>query len=151
MTPRPRQEELTLLLSIVAHVTRETVEDQLADVGLGVREHVVLNVIGAGAPTQLAIAAGAGLDKSTLLPVLDRLESQELIERRPDRSDRRVRVVTLTPAGRRALAQASRRVRSIERDLLADLDPHEQAQLRSFLGRIVNGRMSTLSVSGSCL
>ena len=151
MAPRPLQDDLTLVLSIVAHVSRETLEHHLAEMRLGVREHVVLNVIEAGAPTQLAIATRAGLDKSTLLPVLDRLESQQLIERRPDPSDRRARVITLTPAGRRALDKSSRRVTSIESDLLTDLDPEEQAQFRSFLRRIVEGRMSTLSVPGSCL
>ncbi|MEV8632974.1 MarR family transcriptional regulator [Streptosporangium sp. NPDC051023] len=151
MSSRPPHENLSLLLSIVAHVTRETQEQRLAELGLGVREHVVLNVIDAGVPTQLAIAAKAGLDKSTLIPVLDRLEGKRLIERHPDPKDRRARVVTMTDAGHRALADSFHTVTATEDDLLADLTPAEQTQFRGFLRRIVEGRMSSTSVPGSCL
>lgn len=148
---RPLRDDLTLLLSVVAHVTRQTQEQRLAALGLGVRDHVVLSAVAAGAPTQLAIAAMAGLDKSTLIPVLDRLEADQLLQRHPDPSDRRVRLVTLTPAGRRALEKSVSTVMATEDDLLADLSLEEQTQLRGLLQRVAQGRMSTMSVPGSCL
>ncbi|MEV4189036.1 MarR family transcriptional regulator [Streptosporangium canum] len=151
MPARPLREDLIRLLAIAAHVSTETLEQQLAPLGLGVRQRVVLNAIVEGAPTQLAIAHKAGLDKSTLIPVLDQLERQELIERRPDPVDRRARVVTMTDAGRRALTGSTRTVTETEDDLLSDLSPAEREQFRALLQRITEGRMAKLSVSGSCL
>ncbi|WP_131737450.1 MarR family winged helix-turn-helix transcriptional regulator [Actinomadura roseirufa] len=151
MPERPLRENLVLLLSIVAHVSKQTQQQALERLGLGVREHVVLAAISEGAPTQLAIARKAGLDKSTLIPVLDHLERHELIEKHPDPHDRRARIVTVTAAGHRALATSARTVGQIEDDLLSDLTPPEQEQLRTLLQRIVEGRMAQPSVPGSCL
>ncbi|WP_433348466.1 MarR family winged helix-turn-helix transcriptional regulator [Microtetraspora malaysiensis] len=151
MPDRPLRENLVLLLSVVAHVSKQTQQQALEKQKLGVREHVVLTAIAEGAPTQLAIAQKAGLDKSTLTPVLDQLERQTLIKRHPDPHDRRARIVTMTDTGRRALANSTRIVTEVETDLLDDLTPTEQAQLRTLLQRVVEGRMSHLSVPGSCL
>ncbi|MGI5491061.1 MarR family winged helix-turn-helix transcriptional regulator [Microtetraspora malaysiensis] len=151
MPDRPLRENLVLLLSVVAHVSKQTQQQALEKQKLGVREHVVLTAIAEGAPTQLAIAQKAGLDKSTLTPVLDQLERQTLIKRHPDPNDRRARIVTMTDTGRRALANSTRIVTEVETDLLDDLTPTEQAQLRTLLQRVVEGRMSHLSVPGSCL
>ncbi|MFD0900147.1 MarR family winged helix-turn-helix transcriptional regulator [Actinomadura sediminis] len=151
MAVRPLRDDLVRLLAVAAHVSKETVDENLARMDLSVREHVVLTAIAEGAPTQLAIAHRSGLDKSTLIPVLDRLERRELIERRPDPADRRARVVTMTDAGRHALASSTRTVTGIETELLADLTPAERTQFRELLQRITEGHMSNLSVPGSCL
>ncbi len=148
---RPLREDFTLVMSVAAHVTRQTQEQQLATLGLGVRDHMVLSAVAAGAPTQLAIAGMAGLDKSTLIPVLDRLEGDQLLQRHPDPTDRRARLVTLTPKGRRTLEKSQRTVTATEDDLLTDLTPREREVLRGLLQRVVEGRMSTVSVPGSCL
>lgn len=151
MADRPLRENLALLLSIAAHVSKEIQHQHLTELGLGVREHVVLNAIAEGAPSQLAIADKSGLDKSTLLPVLDHLERQELIERHPDPRDRRARIVTMTAAGRRALKRSTKVVTEVEDELLVDLTSAERAQLRTLLRRVVEGHFANLSVPGSCL
>ncbi|MFF4778933.1 MarR family winged helix-turn-helix transcriptional regulator [Microtetraspora fusca] len=151
MKVRPLRENLISLLAITAHVSKQIQEQHLAELGLSVRGHAVLTAIAEGAPTQLAIAHKAGLDKSTLIPVLDHLEQQKLIERHPAPDDRRARIVTITDAGRRALTRSCRTVIKVEDDLLADLTPAEQEQFRTLLQRIVEGRMADLTVPGSCL
>ncbi|MCF2529115.1 MarR family winged helix-turn-helix transcriptional regulator [Yinghuangia soli] len=146
------REHLALLLSVAGHVVKQTEEQRLGEaVDLTVREQVALTAIAEGAPTQLAIAQKAGLDKSTLIPVLDQLERKKLVERRPDPADRRARVVTMTPAGRRVLTRSAPVVAAVEEDLLADLTPDEREQLRGLLQRVVEGRMTRVSVPGSCL
>jgi DNA-binding MarR family transcriptional regulator len=50
--------------------------------------------------TQAALAEAIGADKSRIIPVLDELEAQGLIRRRPDPDDRRVRVLEITDKGR---------------------------------------------------
>src|SRR3954452_18725289 len=57
----------------------------------------------AGAPVrgQVVLAGDLGLDKTRLIPVLDDLQERGLIRREPDPDDRRARILSLTPAGRR--------------------------------------------------
>ena len=50
---------------------------------------------------QSALAEAVGADKSRLIGVLDELQDQGLIHRRPDPTDRRAHLLTITAAGRR--------------------------------------------------
>ncbi|MBO9647697.1 MAG: MarR family transcriptional regulator [Variovorax sp.] len=83
--------------------------------------------------SQSQLAAAAGLDGSSLVRLLDILVDQELVERRPHPSDRRVKLLHLTQAGRRALASIRKRLAAIEDELLADIDDEEAGiLLRAF-------------------
>ena len=79
--------------------------------------------------SQSQLAASVGLDGSSLVRLLDILVEQALIERRPDASDRRVKLVHLTPAGRRAVTAIRKRLVAIEDELLADLSDEEARTL----------------------
>jgi DNA-binding MarR family transcriptional regulator len=59
--------------------------------------------------TQAALAEAIGADKTRIIPVLDELQEQGYIERRPDPDDRRVRLLAVTESGRavRDAAQAA--------------------------------------------
>ena len=50
--------------------------------------------------TQAALAEAIGADKTRIIPILDELQAQGFIERRPDPDDRRVRLLAATDAGR---------------------------------------------------
>jgi DNA-binding MarR family transcriptional regulator len=71
--------------------------------------------------TQAALAAGIGADKTRLIPVLDDLQRRGLLVREPDPADRRVRLLSLTPAGRRLQRAVQADIRVAEEHLLADL------------------------------
>lgn len=73
------------------------------------------------ASTQTQLAATVGRDKTRLITILDRLEASGLLQRRPDRNDRRNRIVTLTDAGRTLLAECRRDIRAMEVGLLSAL------------------------------
>src|ERR1051326_3122103 len=49
--------------------------------------------------TQAALAQAINADKSRIIGVLDELQERGLISRRPDTSDRRVHLLSLTAAG----------------------------------------------------
>ena len=55
--------------------------------------------------TQLEIATQLGIDKSTLVPLLRRLERDGLIVRTTSERDRRVRIPQATPAGVKVVKQ----------------------------------------------
>ncbi|WP_328475232.1 MarR family winged helix-turn-helix transcriptional regulator [Actinoplanes sp. NBC_00393] len=72
--------------------------------------------------SQLALAGAVPVDKTKLVAIPDELESAGLVRRRPDPQDRRARLVETTPAGQAALTAASTEIRTLEAELLTDLD-----------------------------
>jgi DNA-binding MarR family transcriptional regulator len=77
--------------------------------------------------TQAALAAGIGADKTRLIPVLDELQRREFLVREADPGDRRVRLLSLTPAGRRLQRAVQADIRAAEEDLLAGLADEDRA------------------------
>ena len=77
--------------------------------------------------TQAALARSIGADKTRLIAVLDDLQRGGLIEREPDPADRRVRLLSLTDAGRRAHAAIRVDLRTEENRLLDRLPAADRA------------------------
>ncbi|MFJ7412641.1 MarR family winged helix-turn-helix transcriptional regulator [Streptomyces sp. NPDC098077] len=70
--------------------------------GLSMWGYVVLSALGEEPlRTQAALATAINADKTRIITVLDDLESRDLLVRRPDPEDRRARLLSLTPEGRR--------------------------------------------------
>jgi MarR family transcriptional regulator, transcriptional regulator for hemolysin len=77
--------------------------------------------------TQAALARAIGADKTRLIGVLDALQQRGLIEREPDPADRRVHLLSLTDAGRRAHADIRAEIRVEENRLLSRLPAADRA------------------------
>src|SRR6476620_3629342 len=74
----------------------------LEPLGITGRELAVLVARDAHEPLSQQEAAGRlGVDRTTMVDLVDSLERKELVERRPDPSDRRRTIVQLTPRGKR--------------------------------------------------
>lgn len=80
--------------------------------------------------TQAALAAAIGADKTRMIPVLDDLQRRGLIEREPDPSDRRVRLLGLTEQGVRVQRTIQAEIRVGEAELMTGLS---DADRRVFL------------------
>ena len=90
--------------------------------------YVVLSSLREGPTrTQAALAAAINADKTRLIPVLDDLQRRGLIERAPDPADRRVRLLSLTAAGRNRQRAVQAEIRASEDVLLAGLPEDERA------------------------
>jgi DNA-binding MarR family transcriptional regulator len=76
---------------------------------------------------QAALAAAIGADKTRLIPVLDDLQRRALITRDPDPTDRRVRLLSLTPAGRELYEAVRSDIRAAEELLLAEVGEGDRA------------------------
>lgn len=82
--------------------------------------------------TQAALAESIGADKTRIIRVLDDLQRRGLIERSPDPADRRVRLLSITPEGRRLRDAAQAGIRRMEERVLARLpDGDREAFLRA--------------------
>ncbi|GAA4623387.1 MarR family winged helix-turn-helix transcriptional regulator [Cellulomonas oligotrophica] len=115
---------------------RDAVGSALADVPQGPRGYHVLRAVAHGAPpTQGALAASLGIDRTVMTYLVDRLVGCDLVERQPDPADRRARRVVATAAGREVLDDLEQRIRAAEEQVLAGLDPDERRVLRRLLAR----------------
>lgn len=117
-----------------------TAQAAVAAVPGGPRGYQVLVAITTEEPSsQLALAHRLGIDKTAMTYIVDALEGGGLVERRPHPTDRRVRQVHATEAGRSLLADARVALRDVERALMRDLSDDEQTQLRHLLARVALG------------
>jgi DNA-binding MarR family transcriptional regulator len=76
--------------------------------------------------TQAALAQAINADKSRIIGVLDELQERGLIRRQPDDADRRVHLLSLTPAGDRLRRSVEAGIRRREEEVLAVLAPGER-------------------------
>lgn len=105
----------------------------LAEHGISMWGYVVLNALDGGpARTQAALAQAIGADKTRIIGTLDELQRTGLISREPDPTDRRVRLLAITEAGRRVRTAAQVAIQANEERVLARLSPGDrQAFLRA--------------------
>lgn len=85
--------------------------------------------------TQSAIAEAAGLDRSSLVPILNKFEKEGLILREPVKGDKRAYAVRLTKKGEKELAALDDKVREIETKVVAGLGEEDHRKLIDLLKR----------------
>lgn len=132
----PFAESAGFLLHRLGVGVDRVVERTLEPLGLRARELRVLAFVGAGPASQAELVALSGLDRTTMVAVVDRLEELGLVERRADPSDRRKRAVALTAPGASRLAEAARRLGEAEAEFFAPLTPRQQSELHALLGKL---------------
>ncbi|MGJ5852498.1 MarR family winged helix-turn-helix transcriptional regulator [Streptomyces stelliscabiei] len=87
-------------------------------------------------PPQLELAGQVGLDRTVMTYLLDDLEGQGLLSRRPNPRDRRARHVILSDEGRSQLQHMRTDVAAAEARLLVELSEEQRAQFRDLLTRV---------------
>jgi len=85
--------------------------------------------------TQSRLARAVGLDRSTMVAVLDQLEERDLVERRQG-EDRRTNGLWLTKDGKALLAKMKRRVAAHEARVAGRLTPDEWVTLKRLLHKV---------------
>ena len=81
--------------------------------------------------------ARLGVDRTTMVDLVDVLEQKNFAERRPDPTDRRRNIVQLTEQGRHSLHEGTAAALAAEQRFLATLEPAEAAQFTARLQRLV--------------
>jgi MarR family transcriptional regulator, lower aerobic nicotinate degradation pathway regulator len=115
------------------------IAEALESIGLTPPLFGVLNFLGAreGA-IQQEIGSAMAIDPSTMVSLIDELESVGLARRRPHPADRRAREVVITPKGRRVLERARGLATEVEDDVLRGLTGAERRQLLTLLRRALS-------------
>jgi MarR family transcriptional regulator, organic hydroperoxide resistance regulator len=143
--------DLTWLLHRCAQRLRTALDGVTRSHGLvGLRDWIVLSALHAEpGRTQLAVGHALGLDKTTLMSVLDRLEREGLVVRTLDPADRRARIPALTDAGREVQARVTQARDCTQAALLQGFSDDEQQVLRELLTRLAD--CSADPAVGSCI
>jgi DNA-binding MarR family transcriptional regulator len=130
---------LGFLMSHLADVLRERTTKALTDFGLGPREYGVLWRLEVHGPlSQRELGDLHQIDRTTVVALVDRLESMGLVVRQLDPEDRRRHALVLTDVGRARLSESSVVVERVESEFLATLEPRQRQQLKATLGAILD-------------
>ncbi|MBX9943962.1 MAG: MarR family transcriptional regulator [Reyranella sp.] len=92
--------------------------------------------------SQTALARALGIDRSTLVPILDRLQARGLLVRRRSPSDGRMHALALTSSGGEALARFTGLVKTHERRIGSRLSAAETRTLIGLLEKVRLGARS---------
>jgi DNA-binding MarR family transcriptional regulator len=111
--------------------------EAMAEFGVTPGQFGVLALIDANPGlTQTELGHAIGVDRSTVVAVLDRLEERGLVARVPSPRDRRSHVLELGKQGKGAFAEILRRHDAFERRLARRLTREERRTLVALLRRV---------------
>lgn len=106
-------------------------------VELGGQGFTALAVVAVQGPLRVSdVALDLGVDLSVASRQLAALAADGYVERRPDANDRRAQLVEITPAGRRALTDAHRRMVAAFDEVLSGWSDAEVDALRAGIDRL---------------
>ena len=130
-------ERLSFLLKHAFALLDQATERELARLSVTGREFAVLTLVDAEGPaSQQKLARRLGVDRTTMVALIDALEEKRLVSRRRDPSDRRAYIVEATPAGHKTLQEALKTVKLAEQQALASLTATESAAFKHTLQRL---------------
>src|ERR1700683_987924 len=125
------------LLSRVGPAVRAGFKNVLAGRGSRPQQYLILLILDArGGASQQELCTAARIDSGNMVELLDGLEALRYAQRARDPHDRRRYVVTITPAGRSALADLRRAVDEYNERILSPLSGREQRQLAATLRQL---------------
>jgi DNA-binding MarR family transcriptional regulator len=139
-TPEPHitaERELCGLVNGLAHQISEHVRERAVKLGLTAAQATALREL-TGPMTMSELAERMSCEPSNATFIIDKLEKQQLIERRPHPTDRRARQLVLTPKGS---ALRDQLLELLTQDSpLAGLSPQEQGLLHDLLQQAITRR-----------
>jgi DNA-binding MarR family transcriptional regulator len=139
--PAALMERLSFLLKRSSSLVEQAIETGLTRLDINGREFGVLTLIETEGPaSQQRLADRIGVDRTTMVALIDALEEKRLVHRRRDPSDRRAYQLEATAAGRKTLHDALKAVELGEQQALASLTNTESATLKQALQRLAQAQ-----------
>jgi len=140
--------EITWLLHRAAQRMHAVTGDVTGTFGLTLRDYIVLSALDkTPGLTQGELGKTLGLDKTTLMSQLDRLEHRALLVRHHDPRDRRLRIPVITDDGEALRTKVADACAAAEDSVLAGFGPDHVQLLRHMLFTIIGD----VEDRGSCL
>ena len=135
--PAEIRDRLGYVLHMAFRVADRAALKALAPFGLTVRHFGVLTFLRTRGPqSQRTIGEAMGVDRTTMVSLIDDLERAGHVERVRNAADRRAYAIELTPAGRRLQRRAFAALGEADREVFAPLDEDERRTLHRLLARV---------------
>jgi DNA-binding MarR family transcriptional regulator len=134
---RELDQRIPFLLSQLGTYVSDDFKRRLAPLDVHPRTNAVLVALaGADGQSQRQLSARLGLHRNVMVSLIDTLEQQGFVERRPHPEDRRAFAVTLTDKARELLPALEEQSHAMEDAVTAALTPDERAALLDMLQRV---------------
>lgn len=143
---RSGPDTLGFLVGDVSRSFRRRFEAALASAGLEVtvgESRTLFHAARQDGMRQAALAERMGIEPMTLVNFLDRLERRGFVTREPDLSDRRAKIVRVTPAAQPLLERLEVIARAVRRQAAAGLSERDM----EIVGRALERMRDNLSAS----
>jgi MarR family transcriptional regulator for hemolysin len=133
--PESAAERFSAALHTSSRLWRLALDKRLKHLGIGQSGWVTIAMIAKSAEpmSQRALADLVGVEGPSMVSMLDRLERDGFVTRAPSPTDRRVKLVHLTDAGRTVYAEVMKEATAVRADLLAGVDPAALAAATTLL------------------
>lgn len=149
VVPQCLQQSAGYLLNYNARIIRERLEVTLSPMQLSLRELGIMRILDSEGPLlQSELGKRQGIDRTSVVQLVDQLERREFVQRRQNRDDRRSKFLFLTPRGRKTLSQALRLVEKEQKAFLAPLSSAEWEHLRNSLLKLLAAHLSAETENG---
>ncbi|MDV3127145.1 MarR family transcriptional regulator [Mycobacterium sp. 21AC1] len=133
-------QRVPFLLSQLGVYLADDFVQRLRPHGVGPRTYAVLMALHAeDGQSQRQLSERLGIHRNAMVTVVDKLEGQGLVVRKPNPSDRRAFAVTLTPQARELLPALDAHGRAQDEQITAVLTVAERASLLDLLQRVSAG------------
>src|SRR2546423_10932120 len=142
-----------MLLYRAHGLARAKANEAARPTGIELQHAGVLSVVrGGGVRSQRELGAALGVDKSTLVRIVDDLERRNLVRRQRSPHDRRAYEIVITEEGERRLEEAGELFSEAMTGLLEVFAAEERRRLLELLKRfVVQDQMSNHSRTSPCL
>ncbi|GAA4127955.1 MarR family transcriptional regulator [Actinomadura keratinilytica] len=136
-SPAADQVGLGMLLAEAHNRSRARINEALRPLGIDVRGLTVLLALPLYGPvSQRDLIARIGIDKSTMVRIIDELEDKGLVSRRRAPQDRRAYQIVLTGRGEQTLDKARRIAERTGEEIFGRLTGDERRHLVDLLRRL---------------
>jgi len=135
----PQEFNFSRLLHLTAHAWRQAIGRRMKDNGLSMSSWMAVATI-ASQPTPISqkeLAQALGLEDASVVPLIDRLVKQQLVERIQPEEDRRKRLLLVTAEGEKLYRRLKIEADALRNELLSTIDSEELAVTQRVLQQLL--------------
>ena len=131
-------DSLSYCLVKSGQIIRSCIDELLEDYNL-LAPHlsILILLINVGEINQLSLGEMMGIDKATMVKLIDALESQGLVERIIDQKDRRAKLINVTKKGLKFADKMTIERKKIEAELLSDFSKSDIESMKRILPQML--------------
>ncbi|MDR3481551.1 MAG: MarR family transcriptional regulator [Burkholderiaceae bacterium] len=121
------EERFSGALHSTARAWKAAVDRRLKYLGLSQASWTTIAVVAktSASMSQIELANQLGVEAATMVSMIDRLVKAQLVTREPSPSDRRIKLIVLTPAGMQLYGKVKAEATVFREELLGDIDPQK--------------------------